>query len=267
MRAGSGGWTIALAALCVVQAGCRSNPHRASVEKNLFSSPTTAAEKQAVAESYRVSCPDVLQIRVAKRPEFDAPQTVAPDGSLDLGRYGKIRVEGLTLPLVARNAADRLGVPPTAVQVRVVEFASRHLLLVGEVVGRHRAVPYQGDETVLDVLQRVGGITPGAEPTEIYVLRSHLADSLQRPEVFHVDLQSIVLKQDMKTNVRVQPYDHIHVGETRQARVEKCVPPWARPVYRGIWNMLPSTRTPQEGQHSFTSWFLGWFAKSDAPTP
>src|SRR5438093_1577377 len=83
--------------------------------------------------------------------------------------------------------------------------------LFAELVGRHRTIPYQGAETVLDVLQRVGGITPGAEPTEIYVVRSHIGD-LQRPEVFHVDLEGIVIDRDHHTNIRVRPYDQIYVG-------------------------------------------------------
>lgn len=249
---------VAALALCAATAGCRTNPHRAEVEKNLFNERAGQAHQRDIVERYLVACPDVLEIHVAGRDEFKGQRTVAPDGTLSLGQYGSVRVEGLTLPAVARAVAEPIGVRPEDVHVRVTEFASRHLILVGEVVGRQRRIPYQGQETVLDVLQRVGGITPGAEPTEIYVVRSHVGD-LQRPEVFHVDLQSIVLEQDQSTNIRVRPYDQIYVGETRQARVEKCVPPWFRPAYQKLWNMIPSKNTPQEMQHTVTAWIRGWF--------
>ena len=45
---------------------------------------------------------------------------------------------------------------------------------------------------MLDLLQRVGGIAPGAAPQDVYVVRSHLGEG--RPEVFHVDLDAIVLR-------------------------------------------------------------------------
>jgi hypothetical protein len=61
----------------------------------------------------------------------------------------------------------------------------------------------------------------------------------QRPEVFHVDLASIVVKHDDRTNLRLQPGDQIYVGETRQARIEKCIPPWIRPLYQAIWDTHP----------------------------
>jgi polysaccharide biosynthesis/export protein len=230
-----------LAALAVglALAGCATNPQRASIEKNLMSERQSATHQSEVIEGYRVACPDELELRVEGRSDFEPRQIVAPDGCIDLGRYGRFRVEGQTLKAIAQTVADRLGVPPESARVRVVEFDSRYLILIGEVVGRHRMISYRGEETVLDVLQRVGGITPGAEPTEVYVVRSHLGD-LDRPEVFHVDLQNIVLRKNLETNIRVLPYDQIFVGETRQARIEKCLPPWLKPMYQSLWNMLPA---------------------------
>jgi protein involved in polysaccharide export with SLBB domain len=247
---------LAVVLACAL-AGCRSNPQRASVERNLFNERQTASHRQDIVERYAVACPDVLQVHVEGRGEFDGLYTVGPDGCLTFREYGTARVEGQTLPGVGQAVGQTVGSPPERVHVRVAEFASRHLVLVGEVVGRHRTIPYQGEETVLDVLQRVGGITPGAEPTEIYVVRSHIGD-LQRPEVFHVDLEAIVIDRDHHTNIRVRPYDQIFVGETRQARIEKCLPPWCRPAYQSIWNMLPTGKLPQEKQHSFTDWMRGF---------
>jgi hypothetical protein len=87
-------------------------------------------------------------------------------------------------------------------------------------------------------LRRVGGIAPGAEPNDVYVVRAHVADS-QRPEVFHVDLKAILLRHDDKTNVRLLPFDQIYVGESRQAQIDRWVPPWLRPVYEALWGIRP----------------------------
>jgi protein involved in polysaccharide export with SLBB domain len=99
-----------------------------------------------------------------------------------------------------------------------------------------RAVPYQGPESVLDMLQRVGGITPGAAPNDVHVVRSRIADNLP-PEVFHIDLRAIVMNQDQNTNLRLQPFDQVFVGEANRSSLEKCLPPCLRPMYEKICGM------------------------------
>lgn len=256
---------FAMAASCALAFGCRSNPQRATIEKNLYAEKAAKGHHREIVERYLIGCPDSLEVHVVDRPEFNGAAMVGPDGRLSLGHYGKIRVEGLTLSQAAQAIAERVGARPEHVNVRVVEFASRPLVLTGEVIGQQRAVPYQGEETVLDVLRRVGGITPGAEPTEVYVVRSHIAED-GRPEVFHVDLEAIVLNKDHETNIRVRPYDQIYVGETRQARVEKCIPPWVRPAYQKVWNMIPSGKTAEEMHHSVTGWIRGILPFGSEPT-
>jgi polysaccharide export outer membrane protein len=222
--------------LCAALAGCASS--RASIEKNLLADRDNVLRGQGVVEQYLVGSPDVLEVRVPGRTELSGQYTVGPTGRIALGDYGPLRVEGRTLGEIATAIAEETGQDPASVTVRVVAFRSQYLFLFGQVIGWQRTVPYQGQETVLDLLQRVGGITPGAEPEDVHVVRAHLGDS-QRPEVFHVDLKAIVLNRDEKTNLRLLPFDQVYVGETRQARVEKSFPPWLRPIYQTFWNMRP----------------------------
>lgn len=230
-----------LAALCCalvgLGGGCAGD--RNLVDNNLKHDRPTEAEALGVAEHYRVGCPDVLDIAVKDRPEFEGHYTVEPDGRINLGRYGRLRVEGRMLGEIAGLMADEIGVRPQDIRVRVALFHSQHVVVFGGVVGWQRTVAYRGQETVLELLQRVGGITPGAAPDHVYVVRAHLGQE-QRPEVFHVDLDAIVMKKDERTNLRVLPFDQVYVGETRQARMERLIPPWLRPLYQKIWDLLPS---------------------------
>jgi polysaccharide export outer membrane protein len=175
----------------------------------------------------------VLDLAVDRHPELSGKHKIGPDGRIDVGSAGRLRVEGLTVPEIARNLAEVMTVPPDWVHLHVAEYASQEIYLIGQVTGLQRAVPYQGPETVLDLLRRVGGITPGAAPDEVYVVRSHLAEG-RSPEVFRVDLRALVLGQDLRTNVYVQPLDQIFVGETRKFSLAKCMPPWLRPAYEAI---------------------------------
>src|SRR5205807_2787422 len=85
-----------------------------------------------------------------------------------LRELGKLRVEGLSVPEIARQVAVLARVPPEGVRVRVLEYRSGWVYLFGEVSGLQRAVAYQGQETVLDLLKRAGGLTQGAEPELVY---------------------------------------------------------------------------------------------------
>jgi protein involved in polysaccharide export with SLBB domain len=200
-------------------------------------------------EAYLVGCPDVLEVAVAGRPDLGCRAPVAVDGCVDLGALGRPRVEGRTPPAIARELAGPAGVPADRVVLRVAAYNSQQVFLFGQVNGVQKAVPYRGPETVLDLLQRTGGLTPGAAPEDVYVIRPHLVDGT-RPEVFHVDLQAIVLKHDPATNLRLQPFDQVHVGETRQATVEHCLPPGLRPLYQalcgqssGQWSVVSEDRS------------------------
>ena len=178
-----------------------------------------------LAESYIVVCPDVLDLDFASQPQLSGPHPVGIDGRLDLEPLGRPRVEGQTVKEIAQQLADLAELPVAKVHVGIAEYHGQCVYLFGEVTRSQRAVPYHGQETVLDLLQRTGGITPGAAPEGIYVVRTHVGDA-KRPEVFHVDLQAIILKHDDSTNVRLLPFDQVHVAATRRAGVQKCLPPW-----------------------------------------
>jgi len=197
--------------------------------------------RDGVNEYYLVGFPDVLEIEVAGRDEFCGKAAVGADGRVFLRNGQGIRVEGHTVAEITRDLAERTGMSASDIRVRVVEHQSQQIFLMGEVVGWQRTIAYQGQETVLDVLQRVGGITPGAAPNDVYVVRSHLVDG-QRPEVFRVDLDAIVLKRDTSTNIRVMPFDQIHVGESREARFIKCFPRWFQPMCRALCGTRRATK-------------------------
>ncbi len=218
---------VALGPVLLTSGGCAKD--RAAVSRDLMAQ--NASQRRAgVLDSYTLRCPDVIDVTIENHPELSKSYSIGADGRIDLGDYGNPRIEGKTLPAVVRLLSEETGTPAPQVRVRVAEFRSQYLLLFGEVNGSQRSVPYRGQETVLDLLQRVGGITIGAEPRDVYVVRSHLGDN-QRPEVFHVDLQAIVLKNDAKTNIRLLPYDQVYVGETKRAQIEKAIPTWMRSIY------------------------------------
>lgn len=229
--------------LCIfpILTGCGN--HRATIEDSLAQQSQYAAVSPTGNLAYRVGCPDVLEIRFSHRSQWNCFAPVDVEGRVKIDPLGHVRVEGRTLPQITDQIAVLSGMPNAAVQVRVHEYRSQQIYVFGQVKGNERAVEYRGPETALQLLKRIGGITAGAEPEHVYVVRAHLANG-KRPEVYHIDLSAIVLNNDHRTNIPLLPFDQIYVGETRQALVERCIPKWLRPMFR----MICDTR-PQDNPH------------------
>ena len=221
-------WAGFLASGLGLLAGCAH--HRARIEQALLADRPPPSHLQQIAGDYQVHCPDVLRVDVAPAPQYSGLQRIHADGRINLGEAGRPRVDGETALEIVRTVAEAVGVSPNQVHVAVAEYNSQYLYLFGQITGLQRTVPYQGPETVVDLLHRVGGLTPGAALHDIRVVRPHVAEG-KAPEVFHIDLPAILLRGDPETNVVLEPYDQIHIGQSRRSYFSDCLPPWLRPFY------------------------------------
>jgi protein involved in polysaccharide export with SLBB domain len=208
-----------------VAAGCAGRLDRA-----LLADHNPAAHLANPESAYCVHCPDVLELTV---PGWSGQQAVGPDGRVYPGGTTGVRVEGQTPPEAVRHIAESLGVDPAAVRVHVAAFNSQRIYVHGEVAGLQRVLPYQGPETVLDLLQRVGGIAPGAAPSDIRVVRERVAEG-RSEEVFHVNLDAILHRGEQSTNIRLEPFDQVYVGQSTKHCIACCLPPWLRSLARAV---------------------------------
>ncbi len=237
-------WAGLLTPFLVVLSGCVTN--RAQIEQAVIAPRPSSSQSLQTASAYRARCPDLLHVDIAGLPQYSGPRRIEVDGRISLGEAGRAQVDGATTPEIVSAVAEVVGVPPEQVHVAVAEHKSQYLYLYGQIAGMQRAVPYQGPETVLDLLRRVGGLRTGAALRDITVIRPHVAEG-KTPEVFHVDLAAIVLKNDAETNVLLEPFDQVHVGQSRRAHFSDCLPPWLRPVYDRLCGMkrLHENTNPQ----------------------
>jgi protein involved in polysaccharide export with SLBB domain len=212
---------------------CGCTRPRNELREALLNAPPVPRHADA---GYLIACPDVLNIHVAGTPELTGLREVEANGCIDLGRFGGLNVEGLTTAGAAREIARAARLNPDLVLVEIAKYQSKQIYLLGEVAGQERAVQFEGEETVVDLLRRTGGITPDAAPDEVRIIRNPGLSSAE-PQVIRVDLRAILLQADQRSNVKVQPYDQIFVPETKQARVGRCLHPWLRPLCR----MLPES--------------------------
>jgi protein involved in polysaccharide export with SLBB domain len=211
--------------------GCISTQSR--LERALLADKTPAAHAQDLQAYYRLHCPDVLELQIDGHPNQSGLRPIGANGQIQVDSSTAVRAAGETTPAVALALAHDLRLSDQAVHVRVAEHRSQSLYVFSDVNSAQKAVPYVGPETVLDLLQRVGGTPPGAVLGDVQIVRPHVADG-KPPEVFHVNLPAILRKHDQQTNIHLEPFDRIYLAQGRRSRLACCVPPLLQPLYRKV---------------------------------
>jgi len=170
-----------------------------------------------VTESYVVEPSDVLLVVAA---DLDSPvhmpgdQPVLPDGTINLGRYGRLVVAGKTvdeIEVMVRAAvqAHTQGQEVGPFTARVVTRVSKVYYVLGE-VSAPGAFPLTGRETVLDGILAAGGLTDRASRSDIILSRPTHPDSCRI--VLPICLREIVQLGDTTTNYQLAPGDRIFVA-------------------------------------------------------
>jgi polysaccharide export outer membrane protein len=163
---------------------------------------------------YVVEPGDVLLVQPL---EFDSPvrvagdQPVLPDGTIDLGKYGRPVVAGKTVPVIEAEVQQLINAQEqenAQITVRLISRVSKVYYVLGE-VNAPGAYPLSGRETVLDAIIAAGGLTRRASERRIILTRPTLRDDCR--VVLPVCYPQIVQLGDTSTNFQIQSGDRIYV--------------------------------------------------------
>lgn len=163
---------------------------------------------------YVVEAGDVLLLQPT---DLDSParlpgdQTVLPDGTISMGRYGALLVAGKTVSEIqeeARRQVEAQTPNAGAIVARVVVRQSKVFYVLGE-VNAPGAFPLAGRETVLDALLIAGGLNNRASRRQIILSRPTSPDGCR--VVLPVCYDHIVQLGDTTTNYQIAPGDRIFV--------------------------------------------------------
>ncbi len=150
--------------------------------------------------------------------ELDAPirlppdQPVQPDGTIDLGQYGRPVVAGKTLQGVEDQIRDVIKAKnkdAVAITVRLLARPGKVFYVLGE-VNAPGAFPITGHDTVLSAITQAGGLTRKASEQNIIVSRPTVPDGCR--VVFPVCYTNIVQLGDTTTNYQLQTGDRVFVS-------------------------------------------------------
>ena len=168
-----------------------------------------------VLPNYVIQPGDVLLIEpdsLDSPIRFPADQTVMPDSTIELGRYGRRVVAGKTAEEIEAEVESLIrsgGDARTKINVRLVTARSAVYYVLGE-VNSPGAFPLIGRETVLDGILAAGGISSRASNCNILLNRPTAPDSCR--VVLPVCYRHITQMGDTSTNFQLMPGDRIYVA-------------------------------------------------------
>jgi polysaccharide export outer membrane protein len=136
---------------------------------------------------------------------------VQPDGTIDLGRYGQLRVAGKAVLQIEAEVNHLVATQtPGAgfIDIRLVNRESKKFYVAGE-VNAPGSFPYSGEETVLDALTAAGGLTEKASRWDVILSRPTPPNGCRL--ILAVNYWDILQLGDTTTNYKLLPGDRVYV--------------------------------------------------------
>lgn len=166
-------------------------------------------------DEYHIGVDDMVQVEVWRNPELGVTVPVRPDGMISVPLIGDVLAGGRSAQAVAADIEAQLAAyvrePKVAViltELRSHEFLSR--VRVTGAVQRPVSLPYRQGMTVLDAVLEAGGVNDFASAGRTRLYRKADDGSTR---TYPIDLQRILRRGDLETNLEVRPGDIITVPE------------------------------------------------------
>ncbi len=181
--------------------------------------------------SYTLGPDDIVEIQVQGHPEFSGKFVVSPEGKIQYQYIGDVDVDGLTKEEVKEKIMGLLSeyIHQPQVMVKIVEFRSKYVYVMGEVRSPGK-YPMKGSGlTVRDAVIMAGLVTPSAgmrgarliRPTEdgvVYVRK--------------IDLCKILYEGMLDENYVLQPGDIIYVPTLAVTKISRVLDQIVSPFYK-----------------------------------
>lgn len=171
---------------------------------------------ELIAQTYSQPSVSVDIVQLELLQQIAGEHLVKPDGTVNLGVYGQVRVAGMSIPeatdAIESHLSDVLEDPKVAVDV--FGFNSKFYYIVAEGAGLGDQVtrfPYTGNETVLDAVSNVQGLS-AVSSQKMWIARPGRNDA-GGEQILPIDWESIAMRGDVKTNYQLLPGDRLFVAE------------------------------------------------------
>ena len=151
---------------------------------------------------------------------------VGPDGRVNLGTYGAVHVTGLTVPEAKAKIEERLSYyledPEIVVDVFAYNSKKYYIVTAGGGFGDQITDrPITGNETVLDALSQINGISQ-ISSTKIWIARP-APNGVGCEQILPVDYMAITRGASTATNYQLLPGDRLFIAVDPLTRFDSII--------------------------------------------
>lgn len=160
---------------------------------------------------------------------------VGPDGRVNLGTYGSVYVTGMTLEeaklAIEAKLANYLEDPEVVVDIFSYNSKKYYIVTQGGGFGDNVAqLPITGNETVLDAMAAIGGISQ-VSSTKIWIARPS-RNGAGCEQILPVNWTDITRGASTATNYQLLPGDRVFIAEDPLVKFDAVVSRVTRPLER-----------------------------------
>lgn len=160
---------------------------------------------------------------------------VGPDGRVNLGTYGSVYVAGMTVDearaAIEEKLSAKLQDPEVVVDIFAYNSKKYYVVTQGAGLGDNVAeAPITGNETVLDAIARIGGISQ-ISSTNIWIARP-APNGVGCEQILPVNWDEISRGASTATNYQLMPNDRLYIAEDPMIKFDSIIAKYTRPFER-----------------------------------
>lgn len=188
----------------------------------------------------------VSLVSIAAQQDVAGEHLVAPDGTVNLGTYGRVRLVGMNLDqakaAIEAHLSARFEQPEVAVDVYGYNSKAYYVVTQGAGLGDQVVqLPVTGNETALDAISQIQGLT-ATSSTQMWIARPGKNGS-GGDQILPIDWLSITQRGETSTNYQILPGDRIYVAEDKLVALDTTLAKIIAPFERVFGVTLLGTQT------------------------
>ena len=190
----------------------------------------------------------VTLLQMSAQQPIAGEHLVGPDGTINLGIYGRVHVTGLTVDeardVVEKHLSEFIEDPRVSLDILVYNSKVFYVITEGGGFGDQVVrIPITGNETVLDAMSQIGGLSR-VSSKKIWISRP-APHGMGCDQVLPIDWEAITKGAVTSTNYQLLPGDRIFVAEDRLIAMDALISKILNPVERMFGFTLLGAQTVQ----------------------